>query len=266
MQTSTSDNLKPRLLAPGENIVGGSSPVVQALAWVIRFFANDPMPNLGSADVRNPARGLATHLIHLLQGASLLNLSGWHSVSASLLRSMEDALDCFAAVIVVPGAAEKWSAGQLRPSDAAKAWTPLVHEMVAKEVSLSDYRRLLREKFNDYAHCSPELCAWNLFFLPRGRDTGTGIVTGVLEVNLESRVIASNAHALDAHCTGHLLEFLVLIRRAYSMELRNYPGDVELLNTFVAGISRIMMQHAKHGCQEVRPPPEMRRLQFKNDD
>jgi hypothetical protein len=202
----------------------------------------------------------------LLQGSGVLNLSGWHSVAASLLRSLEDALDCFAAVIIVPGAARKWSNGELRPSDAAKAWTPLVHEIVAKEVSLPEYRKRLREKFNEYAHCSPELCAWNLYFLPTERNAHTGMVTGILQPNLGSQVIKSNAHALDAHLTGHLLEFLVLVRRGYSKQIRSDREAPRLLDEFVAAISGIMMKHDEHGCQEVRPPPEMRRLKFGDED
>ncbi len=232
------------------------------MVWLMRFFAGDPVPNLGKEGVQGPARGLATHLIHLLQGAGVVNVSGWHSVTAALLRCLEDALDCFAEVTIVPGAAEKWSTGKLRASDAAKAWAPLVHDMVPKNVSLSEYRRLLREKFNDYAHCSPELCAWNLYFSPSERDPRTGEVTGTLEPNLGDQIIKSNAHALDAHLSGHLLEFLALVRRGYSNALRSSAGSAEKLHAFMMAISEIMMDHDEHQCQEVRPPPEMRRLQF----
>ena len=262
MRNQPAEALKPRLLALGEAVVGPTSPVVRATVWLVKFFANDPVPDLGR-EVQEPARGLATHLLHLLQGASAGNLSGWHSVAASLLRSLEDALDCFAAVTIVPSAAKKWCAGRLRPSDAAKAWTPLVHDMVAKNVPLPEYRRLLREMFNDYAHCCPELCAWNLYFLPKERNPQNGAVAGTLEPNLGNEVIESNAHAIDAHLTGHLLEFLVLVRHAYAKEI-NRVGDVELLAGFLTEISEIMMKHDNHGCQEVRPPPEVRRLQFHN--
>jgi hypothetical protein len=61
------------------------------------------------------------------------------------------------------------------------------------------------------------------------------------------------------------MEFLVLVRRAYSTAIQVTPGAPELLGEFVAGISHIMMQHGEHGCQEVRPPPEVRRLRFNND-
>ncbi len=137
------DDLKPRLLAPGEDVVGPTSPVQRALRWLVTFFADKPIPNTGDGAAQNAALGLATHLLHLLRGFGMLNLNGYHSVAASLLRSFEDALDCFAAVILVEGAAEKWSNTELRASDAARVWTPLVPDIAARGVSLSEYRKTL---------------------------------------------------------------------------------------------------------------------------
>jgi hypothetical protein len=190
----------------------------------------------------------------------MLNLNGYHSSAAALLRPLEDALDCFAAVVLVDGAAESWSDGHLRASDAARAWTPVITDMVAHGMSLSDYRQRLREQFNDLSHCPPELCAWNLYFNPARRDLATGAVSGTLELNISPLVITSNAHALDAHSTGHLLELLYIVRRGYSRHLEALPVKLKMLSKLVEEIIPIMEEHEQHGCQQVRPPPEVRKL------
>lgn len=260
MRNEAATDLRPHLLAIGEDVIGPTSnPVHGAITWLVRFFSSEPVPDLGTEDVRSPAGGLATHLIHLLRACGLLNLTGHHSAAATLLRPLEDALDCFAAVLIVPGAAAKWSAGQLRASDAAKLWTPMVREMVARGMSLAEYRRRLREKFNDYAHCSPELCAWNLFFLPNRRDAGTGEVIGSLELNHAPNVIEANAHAIDAHCVGHLSEFMVVIRLGYSRFYEGHPEALAEARGFEKKLWKIMEKHDRHGCQRLSPPPEIRK-------
>ncbi len=208
-----SNELKPRLQAVGEGVVGPGNPVHRAIGWLARLFADEAQPNVSSERARSAAAGLGTHLLHLLRGYGILNLNGYHSAAVSLLRPAEDALDCFAAVVLVGGAAEAWSEGRLRASDAARAWTPLVDDMIAPGMSLADYRRRLRDQFNDLAHCPPEVSAWNLYFSPERRDPQTGAVTGLLKLNIIPEVIASNAHALDAHLVAHLLELLHIARR-----------------------------------------------------
>jgi hypothetical protein len=256
------DDLKPRLLEPGEDVVGAASPVQRAQCWLVEFFALEPEPNVRSARAQTAGCGLGTHLLHLLRGFGILNLNGYHSSAAALLRPLEDALDCFAAVVLVDGTAESWSDGHLRASDAARAWAPVITDMVARGMSLSDYRRRLREQFNDLSHCPPELCAWNLYFSPTRRDPITGAVSGTLELNMAPRVIASNAHALDAHCTGHLLEFLYLVRRGYSSHLETRPLELQVLSDLIGEIKPIVEEHDQNGCLQVRPPPEVRKLKW----
>jgi hypothetical protein len=74
------------------------------------------------------------------------------------------------------------------------------------------------------------------------------------------RVIASNAHALDAHCTGHLLEFLYLVRRGYSSHFEARPLELQVLSDLIGEIKPIVEEHDQHGCLQVRPPPEVRKL------
>lgn len=254
------EELKPKIQHPGEDVIGPSSPVQKALRFLGEFFQSVPMPDLNNKVARDNAMSLAVHLLHLLKGCGMLNLNGFHSPAATLLRSLEDALDCFAAVVLVPGAGEQWSNGKMRPSDAARAWTPLVHNIVARNKSLSDYRRELREEFNDYAHCSSELCAWNLYFQPKMRETDTGAVTGTLELNFRPLVISTNAHSLDAHLVAHTLEWLIIIRQAYRNALNDIPHANEHLDSLQSDIVEIMEGHDKHNCQLLRPPPEVRQL------
>ena len=61
-----------------------------------------------------------------------------------MLRPLEDALDCFAAVTMVKGAAERWSARNLKPSDAAKTWIE-----TAGDSFLAGYRKTLRGRSRD---------------------------------------------------------------------------------------------------------------------
>jgi len=232
-----------------------------ALEWIATFFAQTPPTDLGAESASDSAL-IANHLLHLIRGCGLLNGTGFHSAAVSLLRPMEDALDCFAAVSLVVGAASLWRRGQLKPSDAAKKWTSgnIADNFTPLGVSLPEYRKGLRGQFNPYSHCSPELCRWDLYFRPTARNEASGNVTGTLELNARPLVIDSNAHSIDAFLTAHLLEFLQLIRLAYAGYLSTRGPDLARLSALEAQITDIMERHSEHGCQEVRIPPEVARL------
>lgn len=249
-----------RVSPPGTKAIGPSSPVVQALGWIAKFLAAGPSTNLGTGSDSESAL-IANHLLHLIRGCGLLNGSGFHSAAVSLLRPMEDALDCFAAVALVPGAAEEWRSGRLRPSDAAKKWTAgrVADGFVSDGTSLPEYRRKLRGQFNSYSHCSHELCLWDLYFCPNEKQ-GSGVVTGTLDLNTEPLVIDSNGHSIDAFLTAHLLEFIELIRLAYADVLHARRPELERLSMLEVEIIEIMERHNEHRCQEVDTPPEIRRL------
>jgi hypothetical protein len=183
---------------------------------VEQFFGQYPRPDLDSDRAQADGALVGVHLLHLIRGFGLLNGTGLHSAAVSLLRSLEDALDCFAAVTLIRGAAEAWDDGRLKASDAAKEWTLVVDDLQPKGMSLADYRKYLRRDFNAYSHCSYALCEWNLFFNPRAKDEGNGKLQGRLELNTSGWIIDLNGHAIDAFETAHVLEFLAIIRRAYS--------------------------------------------------
>jgi hypothetical protein len=222
------------------------------------FFAADPEPDLATEASTTMGAMLAGHLLQLTSSCGLLNVAGKHSSAVVLLRSLEDALDCFAAVTLVPGAAEDWGRGALRPSDAAKRWTPLHEPVVAPGgLTLAEYRKAAREAFHRYSHCSYDLCCWDLYLRPAPHPT-TGEMGAVIEINRTGLVIDSNCHAIDAHVTAHLLEFVGVVETAYGKALDSRPETDALLRRCKHGITEIMEQHNKHGCQDVRFPPEIR--------
>lgn len=197
------------------------------------------------------------HLLHLIDGCGLLNGRGFHSAAVALLRPLEDALDCFAAVALVQGAAEQWAERTLKPSDAAKLWTTATADPIAQgATSLADYRRTLRGQFAHYMHCSYDLCLWDLFFSPRAKDPITGNLSGAYELNHDVHVIDRNAHAIDAHLTAHLLEFLDVLKRAYTVALAEQSELSQEFARLEPEIVKIMERHNEHRCQNVLVPPE----------
>jgi len=252
--------LRPNLSPPGSDVIGPSSPVVRALMILRGFFSNDPSPDTVGDDAKTCGSLLANHLIRLLEGCGNLNTCGFHSAAVVLFRSLEDALDCFAAITMVPGAASEWRSGTLKPSDAAKKWVHLMEAVTPNGVSLPEYRKRLRAAFAKYSHCSHDLCLWDLYFQPNERDPNSSSVRGTIKVNFDYQVIDRNAHSIDAHLTGHLLEFIQVVRRAYTRALATELAQLQLLAGLEDEIVDLMERHTKHRCQEVGLPPELRRL------
>lgn len=252
--------LKPDLSSPGALAIGPTSPIQRALHLLHEFFDAQATPNLSGAAPQRTALLTANHLLSLVEACGLLNSSGMHSAAVVLLRSLEDVLDVFCAVTTVPGAAERWEKGDLKPSDAAKLWVEhRGNPRVSTGQSLADYRKGLRHAFNKYSHASYDLCLWDLYFHPRTAATENRGLTGTIEINYPRRVINSNAHSIDAHLTAHLLEFLDSTKTAYSAALEGFDGAKNLA-TLVAEIHVIMQKHDSHGCQDVQTPAELRRL------
>jgi len=254
------DKLQPDLSLPGAKAVGPSSPVQQSLALLRNFLSLEPTPDIATPSSKSSGLLVGNHLLHLISACGLLNGSGFHSAAVTLLRPLEDALDCFAAVTMVRGAAERWSERQLKPSDAAKMWTEIAGDTFNPVNStLAEYRKTLRGQFAHYMHCSYDLCLWDLFFSPRARDPETGQLSGPYELNRGGHVIDSNAHAIDAHLTAHYLEFMAIVKRAYSQELGRPSVRLEELVRLEGEIIKIIERHNEHRCQNVLVPPEWRR-------
>ena len=171
--------LNPELSFPGAKAIGPRSPVVQGLGWVRDFLSAEPQPDIGSDTAKASGILAGTHLLHLITGCGLLNGQGHHSAAVVLLRPLEDALDCFAAVTLVSGAADEWARRGLRPSDAAKLWTARHPDAMKPETgTLPEYRKYLRGAFANYSHCAYDLCLWDLFLNPKERDPETGTLRG----------------------------------------------------------------------------------------
>jgi hypothetical protein len=252
--------LKPGLSLPGALAVGPESPVQRTLVLLTEFFTDEPEPDIGSSDSKSCGLLVANHLMRLIEGCGLLNSQGLHSAAVSMLRPLEDALDCFAAVTTVEGAAERWSSGKLAPSEAAKAWTDAKPKsMKPPRGTLADYRRALRGQFARYVHCSYDLCLWDLFFDPDAREPKSGVISGIYKLNPDGAVIDANAHALDAHLTAHLLEFAGVVRIAYGGALRRDMSRLSELAGLQREITEIMERHNRHRCQDVMVPPEWHR-------
>jgi hypothetical protein len=195
-----------------------------------------------------------------MEACGLLNGKGFHSAAVTLLRPLEDALDCFAAVTMVNGAAERWSARELKPSEAAKLWTETADDMMPPSITTSSqYRKTLRAQFAHYVHCSYDLCLWDLFFSPCSCDPKTGGLSGTYELNQGGQVIGRNAHSIDAHLILHLLELISVLKRAYSRELEQDPTRRQELARLEGRIVNMMEEHSRHKCQDVLVPPEWRR-------
>jgi len=248
---------RPNISMPGSKGGGPSDPILKTHKLLLEIFSEVPMPVASTESSRTNAALLGIHILHLLKGCGLLNGTGFHSAAVALFRPMEDALDCLAAVSMVPGAAEKWQNGKLKASDAAKLWTNLVNDVEARNMPLSEYRKCLRRDFNTYSHCSPDLCNWNLYFKPFPDSSNKG----TLELNQVPYIIDSNGHSIDAYETAHLLELIHVVKEAYSHYLSVQKDIFYQLVASEGEVEKIMIQHDKNPCHEVRMPPEIAGLE-----
>ena len=245
---------------PYSEVVGPSSPVQRTLGLLAELIDDEPSPRIERG--RSGALLLATHVVLLMRAAGQLNAAGFHSPAATLFRPIEDALDCFAAVSLVDGCAEAWERGDLPASTAAKRWTsnPDDHRDVlflsANVTSLSEYRESLRMQYNDFAHCHPRLANWNVYTAPQEGEANR------LRLRLNTRPdqIARNAHAIDAHLTASLVEFLDHVERAYAEYLADHKPLALQLADCRSETETLLREHSQNGCLDVATSPELRRL------
>ena len=124
--------------------------------------AEAPMPLTGTEVARRCAEAIGRHLVFLVLTASDANLAGRHSAALALFRALEDALDCFAAVSLVPDAAARWAKGKLKASEAARLWEPLMGDVLLPTGERPrEYRKQLRSYFNEFDHCCCVIGALN---------------------------------------------------------------------------------------------------------
>lgn len=186
---SQSHKMKPRLSKPFDLAIDPSSPVQKAISILRRFFVTRPLPEISSA--QNASLLAVNHLMSLVDSCGMLNGAGRHSAAVVMLRSLEDTLDIFCAITTVPGAAERWEKGNLKPSEASKLWVEKRGDpKISTEQSLGEYRKGLRNAFHKYAHASYELCLWDLYFNPQQLAEEQCSATGTLEINSSRQVIS----------------------------------------------------------------------------
>jgi hypothetical protein len=245
---------------PFEGAVGPTSPVQQALEVLRTIIASTPIPEVSSREAYFVAPFLALHTLFLIEGAGQLNGMGYHSAAVSLFRSIEDALDCFTAVSLVPGAAERWLRDELKASDAAKLWVAAEEESFqyahGTGVSRSEYRRRLRSQFNKYAHCSIGQTEWNLYIEYESGERKRFR----LQLNLEPMVIEKNARSIDAHLMASVYELIELVEKAFSEYLDENEQVHTRLQALKLEIFAILQHYIEDGSLNVSRAPEIRHL------
>ena len=87
------------LQPPFSDIVGESSPVQKAIKMIWEIFANHPLPNNKSIASQSAAEQIVLHLLGTMNSIGMINAAGYHSAAVTLMRSIEDALDCLFAVV-----------------------------------------------------------------------------------------------------------------------------------------------------------------------
>ncbi len=238
------------------------SLALDAVTCIVR---KRPRPQIDTEVAQFSAHVIANHLIFLILTASDANFAGRHSAAISLFRNMEDALDCFGAVALIPGAAEKWTKGKLKASQAAKLYEGKLGTIkLSTGETAIDYRKELRSYFNSYAHCTPYLTDWDLYpHFDRedikklfNNEQEEGIIPE-LRVNTGDRLLQENAVRIGAFLAAHTLEFSHLIEMGYKnflnshkalqKELRENINRLE--DTLKKGIAAVYLE---------TPPPEIK--------
>ena len=127
------------LQPPFSDIVGESSPVQKAIKMIWEIFANHPLPNNKSIASQSAAEQIVLHLLGTMNSIGMINAAGYHSAAVTLMRSIEDALDCLFAVVQSDINANKWLNGEFKASQAARTWT--ADKVVDQSIPLGDYRK-----------------------------------------------------------------------------------------------------------------------------
>lgn len=240
-------------------IVGHQSPAQQGLKVMQQVVVDAPEAALPGSGPRAMAHLIATHLLHMILGAGLLNVHGHHSAAVALFRDLEDALDCLLAVARVKGAADKWETNKLKPSDAAK----LVENLGVRSSQLrtgvtitwGEYRKALRDSFNKVSHCCYPLTQYNIALVPHGDKYR-------IFVNLPGTVIEPNAHQIDAFLMAHTLESLEAFLESFPGYFRANPPLENDAQSALEGMREVMEGHMTANCLEVWPPAEIRSVKI----
>lgn len=244
-----------QLQQPFTDIIGNSSPVQQAIKLCWQLLKDKPETIGGTIESKSAAALILTHLLGLMESAGMVNCRGWHSSAITLLRAIEDALDCFAAVGSNHEATLKWQNGKLKASDAAKVWTD--GHFINGHESMADYRKMIRTALNQYSHCTPEQANWNIYL----ESIGDGLCT--MELNTESMVININSYYIDRYLCIHLYEVLYVILDVYSDYLKchmNLKKQIEKAKDEILIVIEDFLKFVNKEKLDISVAPELLRL------
>lgn len=201
------------LQPPFSDIVGECCPVQKAIKMIWETFVNHPVPNNKSTASQTAAEQIVLHLLGTMNSIGMINAAGYHSAAVTLMRSIEDALDCLFAVVHSDINANKWLNGELKASEAAREWTE--NKVIDQAMPLGDYRKNIRHGLNNYSHCSPNQTNWNIYRKNDKKGTCS------LELNYQHAVISTNGYYIDRYLCIHLYELMDNLLFYYSDYFEN---------------------------------------------
>lgn len=246
-----------QLQLPYQDVVGSESPVQKAIK-LLRDIANEKPITIANTEASKSASALIlVHLLGLMDAAGLINCRGYHSAAITLFRSMEDALDCFAAVSISNEAAVKWTDGSLKSSDAAKLWIENLKIKFNTNFSITEYRKSVRLFLNKYSHCTPNQTHWNLYLESIGNHKCT------IEINTLPLVINLNEYHIDRYICAHLYELIEIVLIVYKQYWEANPhikGQIEVLQGDIKSIIEVFLSDIEKNNIDITVAPELKRI------
>lgn len=189
-----------------------------------------------------------------MDSAGLINCSGYHSSAITLLRAIEDATDCFAAVGIDGTAAIKWNEGKQKSSDAAKIWT---FDSNSDNANSSEYRKMIRTSLNTYSHCTLEQANWNIYLETIAENKCK------MKLNTKPMVININAYYIDRYLCAHIFELTEVIKTVYSKYIKENPDLENQIFDLQKNIEELILDFLKFTGKEkldIMIAPELLRI------
>jgi hypothetical protein len=205
----------------------------ESTSFFIKIINSDASPQVNSSASKFCSKILGNHIISLLESIALLNQEGRHSSAVALFRSIEDAQDCFGAVSLIAGSAEKWISGKLKASDAAKLLNEYFRfTLPESKEKLDEYRKIIRNFFNKVAHCSPMLVGWDLI----ENEGSSGNSEFLFNKN---GIILPNYLKINTYFIISIYELLMYTQNAYESYLNSINSGTEL-NDLIDSMNQII--------------------------
>jgi hypothetical protein len=244
-----------------------------SLDALTRIIDKRPKPQIDTEVAQFSAYAIANHLLLLVMTVADANVAGRHSAAMSLFHNVEDALDCFGAVSLITGAAERWANGDLKANQAAILYEGRLGAIrLSSGETVIDYRRRLRSHFHQYEHCAPNLIDWDLYPYFRSEDIKKLFnneidcdIRSEIKVNPGDRLLSQNANRIGDYLTAYMLEFSRLVELGYENFLE---ANIKLKNELKEMIRRLenkTIRQIKTIYLELLPP-EMHNPRIQHPD